>query len=270
MARIRTIKPEFFTSEQVAECSPNARLLFVGIWCFCDDQGIHPASPARVKMEVFPGDAFTKSDIEAMVAELIQAGLLVEYEAEGQNYWFVTGWKHQKIDKPTKKYPLPLAEHSPNIRRTVVEASGTDVEGKGSRKEGKKIPPNPPADAGGKRPKSERIGYPAFVQACRDVGQHPIQADDPIFGFADDARIPREFIALAWRAFTAKHRVGRKQQAGVVGWRAHFRDAVRGNWAKLWYFPKDGDEAALTTVGIALIRERDAEHARKAEQQEAA
>ena len=151
-----------------------------------------------------------------------------------------------------------------NVERDVHQGT---VKGQGREE---KNPPNPPAATGGKRRKSERIGYPAFVQACRDAGDRPIPADDPIFGFADDARIPREFIALAWRAFAAKHRSGRKQQAGIVGWRAHFRDAVRGNWAKLWYFPQDGGEAALTTVGIALIRERDAEQARKAEQQEAA
>ena len=128
MARIRSIKPEFFTSEQVAECSPNARLLFVGMWCFCDDQGIHPASAARLKMEVFPGDAFTREQVSGMVAELIASGLLTEYVVSGCKYWLVTGWKHQKIDKPSAKYPLPLSEDSPNSRRTIPEPSGTDVD----------------------------------------------------------------------------------------------------------------------------------------------
>ena len=48
MARIRTVKPEFWTSEQVAECTPIARLAFIGIWNFCDDNGIHPASIKRL------------------------------------------------------------------------------------------------------------------------------------------------------------------------------------------------------------------------------
>ena len=41
MARIRSIKPEFWTAEQVMECSPMARLLFIGMWNFCDDGGNH-------------------------------------------------------------------------------------------------------------------------------------------------------------------------------------------------------------------------------------
>ena len=86
MARIRSIKPQFWTSEQIADCSPNARLLFIGLWNFCDDYGVHPASPARLKMEAFPNDAFSKPDIRAMVDELLDAQLLTEYEVSGKLY----------------------------------------------------------------------------------------------------------------------------------------------------------------------------------------
>lgn len=104
MARIRTIKPEFCTSEQIGECSPTARLLFVELWCFCDDAGRHPASPLRLKAECFPFDSFTKEQMEGFIDELIDRGLLVEYKFEGQKFWQVTGWHHQKIDKPSIKY----------------------------------------------------------------------------------------------------------------------------------------------------------------------
>jgi hypothetical protein len=107
MARIRTIKPEFWTSEQVAACSLTARLLFIGLWNFCDDGGIHPASYLRLKMEIFPADNFGTDQIQDLVKELISNKLIVEYEVENQKYWRVTGWKHQKIEKPHKKYPPP-------------------------------------------------------------------------------------------------------------------------------------------------------------------
>ena len=71
MARIRSIKPQFWTSEQIAECSPNARLAFIGMWCFCDDYGIHPASPARLKMEVFPADGIGREEVAGLVDELL-------------------------------------------------------------------------------------------------------------------------------------------------------------------------------------------------------
>jgi hypothetical protein len=127
------------------------------------------------------------------------------------------------------------------------------------------IPPTPATAGEGKpaRRKREKVTFTAFVQACREAGEKPIRPADPIFAFADDARIPREFLELAWREFARKHRdSGRTQK----DWRAHFRDAVRGNWGKVWYFPGEGEPAALTTVGVQLKRERDAEAERRATQ----
>lgn len=131
MARMRTIKPEFFTSEQIVDCSVSARLLFIGLWCFCDDGGVHPASERRLKMEVFPAD---NVDVAPLIKELIGKRLVVEYEADGQRYWQVTGWKHQKIDRPTYRWPpFNPDEHQPlggkdssNARRTIVGHSTTE------------------------------------------------------------------------------------------------------------------------------------------------
>jgi len=130
MGRIRTIKPEFWTSAQIVECSPIARLLFVGMWNFCDDCGTMPANPKTLKMLVFPGDDFMISQISEFVQELIQNELLVEYQADdGKSYWNVTGWRHQKIDRPQPaKYPKP--SDSANVRRTFAEHSPTERKGK--------------------------------------------------------------------------------------------------------------------------------------------
>jgi hypothetical protein len=118
MARIRTIKPEFFTSEQIAECSANARLVFVGMWCFCDDSGVHPASAARLKMEVMPADPISKDQVQALINELLEIGLLDQYQVDNSIYWRVTGWeKHQRIDQPSFKYPLADGKIPPNVRR---------------------------------------------------------------------------------------------------------------------------------------------------------
>jgi hypothetical protein len=130
MARIRTIKPEFFTSEQIVECSTSARLLFVGLWCFSDDGGVHPASIKRLKMEVFPGDTLTDEAIQQMIDELLTHGLIVEFEAESQRFWHVSGWdRHQKIDRPTEKYPRPDGQNSTIIRRVLDERSTTPRDG---------------------------------------------------------------------------------------------------------------------------------------------
>ncbi|HIE4430002.1 TPA: hypothetical protein ACXM9H_000973 [Burkholderia multivorans] len=107
MARIRSIKPEYWTSEQVMNCSRDARCLFIGLWNFCDDGGNHPASVKTLKAEVFPGDDDATMDaMMRWIDELIEQGLLAEYEAEGREFWHVTGWHHQRIDQPTMRHPV--------------------------------------------------------------------------------------------------------------------------------------------------------------------
>jgi hypothetical protein len=125
MARIRTIKPEFWTSEQVMECSPNARLLFIGLWNFCDDHGRHPYAPKQIKALIFPSDNFSAEEVAGMFAELSANGLLVPYNVEGKEYFQITGWHHQKIDKPQKpKYPEPIGERSANGRDGTHSTEG--------------------------------------------------------------------------------------------------------------------------------------------------
>ncbi len=146
MARIRTIKPEFWTSEQVMECSTTARLLFIGMWNFCDDAGRHPASSKTLKAEVFPGDDITSDEVGVMLDELEANGLIERYEVAERQYFQVTGWHHQKIEKKNIKHPgpeirRPIGERSPNesttSRRPVADHS--TPEGKG--REGKVCKP---------------------------------------------------------------------------------------------------------------------------------
>lgn len=121
MARIRSIKPEFWTSEQILECSTNARLLFIGLWNFCDDEGRHPESLRRLKAEVFPGDDITLEGVQVLVDELVEHGLVEIYEtSQGECFWQVTGWHHQRIDKPQESRYPPLSECIP---RTFQERS---------------------------------------------------------------------------------------------------------------------------------------------------
>ena len=104
MARIRSIKPEFWTSDQVTDVSPLARLAFIGMWNFCDDYGVHKASAKTLKRELFPDDNISAQAVLDYVGELIAVGLVEQVEDEnGEELWRVTGWpKHQRIDHPSK------------------------------------------------------------------------------------------------------------------------------------------------------------------------
>ncbi|MDJ0950940.1 MAG: hypothetical protein QNJ94_18670 [Alphaproteobacteria bacterium] len=135
MARIRTIKPEFWASEQVIDVSRDARLLFIGLWTYVDDNGVIPVKPRTLKMQVFPADDdITSSTIRLLLDELSASGLIAFYTVDGVDYLHVTGWKkHQKIDRPSYKYPPPPKA----TRRALVEAHPPE----GSRREGSLSPP---------------------------------------------------------------------------------------------------------------------------------
>ncbi|MEB0133392.1 DnaT-like ssDNA-binding domain-containing protein [Pseudomonas sp. CCI2.4] len=139
MARIRTVKPEFWSSEQVMSCSPIARLLFIGLWNFCDDGGNHPMSARTIKALVFPGDDISILSTEHLIAELVAADLVATYCIEGKIYLHVQGWKHQKIDKRTFKYPAFIASpdgNSASSRRVLDEESSNGSRGLAPGREG--------------------------------------------------------------------------------------------------------------------------------------
>lgn len=136
------IKSEFWTSEQIIFCSPLARLLFIGLWNFADDNGVYPASYVKLKAQVLSADNFSIEEIKGLISQLIEQGLLREYAVNDKSYWIVTGWKsHQKIEKPTYRYPLPQSEltlisptfpqlpneHSMNISRAIDPVSGNSI-----------------------------------------------------------------------------------------------------------------------------------------------
>lgn len=132
MARIRTVKPEFWASEQVMDCSPLARLLFIGVLNFSDDGGNQPASAKSLRAKVFPSDeGVSAAEVEKLLVELVTNGLLAPYEHQGKEYIHVTGWHHQRIDKPTIKYPkyeAARAEMTPCASGTMQTVAVVEVE----------------------------------------------------------------------------------------------------------------------------------------------
>jgi hypothetical protein len=127
VARIRTIKPEFFTSEQIVELSPLARLLFIATWCEADKEGRMTWKPRTLKMRYFPAD---DCDIDALARELHASGLVVLY---GDDLAFIPSFKrHQHINPRESESTLPTPEDA-----RVSDASARVSDTQGGRKEGR-------------------------------------------------------------------------------------------------------------------------------------
>jgi hypothetical protein len=261
MARIRTIKPDFWTDEKITECSMSARLLFIGIWNFADDNGNLQRSAKKVKMQVFPADSL---DCEPLIQELMSHGMLIEYSVNGEFFMHIKGFKkHQVINRPSKSgIPQPpLNDESMNTHGVLIDGK----EGKG--KEEDKDPPSPPSQGGDEptepsadKPKRERkpaIALKTFLEKCKERGEKAISEHDPLLTYVDDTGLPMEFVNLAWMEFKRQHLPGGPNERRLqADWRKHFVNCVTKGWYKLWYASADGGYA-LTTVGIQAQRLHD-------------
>lgn len=106
--RRRSIAPEFFLHQDVASCTPHARLLFVSLWTQVDRAGRMRWVALQVHGNSFPHEP--ELDVPSMVAELEARGLVVRYEAEGRSYLWLPGftrWQRPHKNEPPSLCPEP-------------------------------------------------------------------------------------------------------------------------------------------------------------------
>lgn len=153
MARIRSIKPSFFRSEDVTALSYRARLTWIGLWLYADDEGRLRDDARFVKGDLWAlEDEVSWQDVEADLQELAEHDRIVRYEVGGRRFIQVQKWSdHQAIPKATKsKLPppssgdfLPSSPTGSGQEKPLPAASGSapallptgSGEGDGSRRE---------------------------------------------------------------------------------------------------------------------------------------
>jgi 5-methylcytosine-specific restriction endonuclease McrA len=110
LARIRSVHPGLFTDEAFMTMGYVARLLFIGIWTECDDQGIFEWKPIRLKMRVFPAD---NAVVEPELQSLLDIGAITKFEIDGKTYGAVKNFcKWQRPKSPKLEHPMPSAIRS--------------------------------------------------------------------------------------------------------------------------------------------------------------
>lgn len=110
MARIRSIKPDFFTSEDVASLPLRPRLTWIGLWTHSDDHGRAKDDARLIKAAVWPlDDDVTVDDVGEDLDVLAAQGRILRYAVAGKRYLAVRNWHlHQAINKPTaSQHPAP-------------------------------------------------------------------------------------------------------------------------------------------------------------------
>lgn len=109
MARIRTIKPEFWEDEKLAKFPVHARLLFIGTWNFADDNGALLANPVLMKSHIFPYEDIGISTISEWIDMLVENGMLIRTTYNGKDYLVIRKFLiHQKINRKSIRINIPL------------------------------------------------------------------------------------------------------------------------------------------------------------------
>ena len=139
MARIRSVKPTFWTDEKIGLLARDVRLTFLGlISAMADDHGRLPGVARLVRGAVYPFDEdISTAEVERHLVDLNDRHLIQRYQVNGAQFIHIRNWlRHQKVDKPSPSLipepPRSIAEHSSNGRRPFpTERSGAERMGKG-------------------------------------------------------------------------------------------------------------------------------------------
>ncbi len=134
MARIRSIKPEYWMDRKLARLlSRDQRMLYVGLWNQADEHARTLGDPRVVQGQVFPyEDDLTVDDVDRMLEALAKAGVVVRYTVDEDPYLFLPKLHlHQRLepDKAKSRHPAP----DDPAAVLVASETGDDLPGKSAQ-----------------------------------------------------------------------------------------------------------------------------------------
>jgi hypothetical protein len=217
MARIRTIKPEFWSSPDVADASRDARLFFIALWNFADDDGRIEYIPQQLASAVFPfDDDVTGDTVTQLTQELVDATLVRPYQISRRRYLYITGWQHQRINRPSSaRCPDPddsrATPFSPNPHAQLTEPSTDPIS-----------------------PKKERRSVGALERRSE---VHVSSTEDT--HTSDDAT--QQFDEHFWPAYPARGGKKRSKAKALAQWRKLTRDERRRAYTGARHYAESGE-----------------------------
>jgi hypothetical protein len=211
MARIRTIKPEFFRHESLQDLeidNPGSycMLVYAGLWTQCDNHGIFPFKPRQLKLDILP---FIPFDISITLQLLQDSGFLTKYKADdGKEYGIIpTFLEHQRLSgkefgEAGSRYPLP---HDRNCEATGKQQGSnreaeeksqnfTNVQEREREKEKERTTPPTPQKAGGE------TASKSFQQKSRNILTKAQESLFDRFWEAYPKKLSKGQAEKAWKA----------------------------------------------------------------------
>lgn len=131
--RIRSIKPEFWRSDDIDALDWDTRLVFIGLWSYVDDNGVGIYKLSNVVSDLFAHDFYrdpnaTLNRVSEALNRLESRSMISRYRVENKDFIHITNWEsHQRVNNPNKpRYPLPTSENSEPIETLSRDDSGSN------------------------------------------------------------------------------------------------------------------------------------------------
>lgn len=260
MARIRTVKPEFFKHYDLfkaeEECGLPLRVAFSGLWCCADKEGRFKWQPAQLKLDVLPYDDVNFEDV---LNVLERHEFIVKYSVDNKLFGCIpTLPEHQRFSGKEaqfeSKLPPPPGKYSGSTGEATGKQSGSHEEAlvdtpkllsnsftdnKGGKQLGSigEAPGNP-----GKEEGKERI---IGKEEGKEFPSHPLPSDMnglpeikiggviELIWHTKNLKITNDKVLGLWNVFKIQNLTGKKFYANESDVQSHFI-----NWIKKQDFGK--------------------------------
>ncbi len=216
--RIRTIKPEFYANEEIAELHPLTRILFTGLWGLADVRGRLEDRPKRIKVSVLPYD---DHDVDKALSDLDRAGFIKRYSVNGGRLIQVVNFeKHQRISgKEAETESL-----FPGVSEADTEEQPGKQLGSNGEAPGKQLGSQEGKGREGNRKGQEGNGSPRFAPPsqeevdleCARIGLPP----------AEGTKFVAFYASKGWKVGKAPMKDWRM---ALVGWRTRWEEYRNAN-----------------------------------------
>ena len=167
--RIRSIKPEFWRSQDITDLDWETRLLFIGLWSYVDDNGVGKDHEPSIIGDLFAADMFsdpreTVARVSRGLQKLSEAGRIARYDTEKGPCLYIVNWsKHQRIDKPNRARLDPPPPE--------LQASGGDSRGSRESVAKSQRIPAPGTEEQGNRGTGEQSSSSDVASDDHDAGE---------------------------------------------------------------------------------------------------
>jgi len=168
VARIRTIKPEFWRHEDLSVLPESVHMLAAAILNYADDEGYFNANPTLIKADCFPLRELSVSIHEGLINLAEIHYLELGTDERGRRYGRVANFnEHQRVNRPTPSKFSGLQITWESSRKAHCELS-EDSPQEGNREQGT----GKGKEQGIKRADARSGNYPFSGEVVRLNGKH--------------------------------------------------------------------------------------------------